>query len=211
MDRTEQSLAQRFWMREVVGETWFLVPAQRSWAAIVFLTLWLIGWAVGEFFAIGALVSILTGQTNLGAGGLGGALFLLVWVGFWTFGGLMALFEWLWNLSGREAVGLNGDRLRIEQRVPGWTRGRDFRLAQIRDLRLAERLDDLPMGRLTDAMGAGQTALHFTYGEGGQAVTFAAGLDGDNARILLEEIAVRQPAIVAAEFFRDYEPPAAKL
>ena len=90
-----------------------------------FLAFWLVGWAVGEGFALWMLAvgarALLTGEPP-GAGhqplGLEGALagevFLAVWLTFWTIGGLAAGGELLRLLFGRDRVLARYDRLEVE-------------------------------------------------------------------------------------------------
>src|SRR5882762_6825090 len=77
-------------------------PARFLGAA--FLGFWLCGWAAGESFAVWMLgkgaLSLLTGEPPSSGGRplplgptLGAGIFLLVWLSFWTLGGILALRE----------------------------------------------------------------------------------------------------------------------
>src|SRR5262252_5066551 len=89
-----------------------------------FLAAWLAGWAVGEFFALSVIFkgvrSILGGHSHAGAHpvgvgmALGGGLFLLVWLGLWTLGGLAAGSQLLRMLFGRDLLVSRQDGLRIQ-------------------------------------------------------------------------------------------------
>jgi hypothetical protein len=57
-----------------------------------FLAFWLCGWAVGEFFAIGALTGLWGGVAKAQPGDMCGSLFLIGWLGGWTLGGAFAIF-----------------------------------------------------------------------------------------------------------------------
>jgi hypothetical protein len=93
-----------------------------------FLSLWLCFWVVGEVLAVGLLVAgawaLVTGQP-LGEGrkllATGPALltgvFLLCWVTFWTFGGLMAWHEFFRLLWSRDRLVARGDGLEVANRV----------------------------------------------------------------------------------------------
>jgi hypothetical protein len=85
-----------------------------------FIGFWLMGWAAGEMFAIGALVGMFAGAGPFaGAQNPGGgfqwfaALFLIGWLGAWTVGGLAAMWA-LHKLLQRprdESVTLADDEL----------------------------------------------------------------------------------------------------
>ena len=91
-----------------------------------FFTVWLTFWAVGEALVLGILIvgawSLLTGQPP-GRGReplrlesvLPMGLFLLVWVSFWTLGGVMAGRELLRKLFGRDRIIVRRDGIEIEQ------------------------------------------------------------------------------------------------
>lgn len=90
-----------------------------------FLSVWLCGWVVGELFALAALVSCAASllDLDLGLPGWFGrnreshtgvvliSLFLVLWLSFWTLGGVMALRQWLLLLWSREELVLATDCL----------------------------------------------------------------------------------------------------
>lgn len=71
------------------------IPPGRKFGLVLFLMVWLCGWAAGEFFA---LKELLTGPV------FGPQLFLLVWIIPWTAGGLLVLWTILWQLFGVERL-----------------------------------------------------------------------------------------------------------
>ena len=123
--------------REPDGAGWrvtFRASGLVRYLPAAFLAVWLCGWVVGEYFALGLLAGAL--RNWLGAsfplswlpemhgsppsGGvqvLFGA-FLLVWLSLWTFGGLVALAQLLQLLFGHEIVRVDGDALVVERRAP---------------------------------------------------------------------------------------------
>ena len=74
----------------------------------LFLGVWLCFWAVGESVALGVLGAgawkLVNGQVQSFAPTLGVGGFLLVWVTFWTFGGVMAFRELLRLLSSEDVL-----------------------------------------------------------------------------------------------------------
>jgi len=99
-----------------------------------FLCAWLCGWAVGEWFALRLLSSML--QDGAGSGFLatwfppvGGKLpsgnalpyflvFIVFWLSFWTMGGIGAISQLLALLFGRDVVRWGGDGLEVEHWLP---------------------------------------------------------------------------------------------
>jgi len=94
--------------------------------AVAFLSFWLAGWAVGEGAVLWILGkgawSLLTGAP-FGSGdkpvafavAMGIGLFLVVWLTFWTIGGVAAGRELLRLLFGRDIVVAGDDGLQIKQ------------------------------------------------------------------------------------------------
>jgi hypothetical protein len=78
-------------------------PTHRQMPIILFLLLWLGGWSVGEYFALNEIFS--------GGGMSEGDMFLLVWVTFWTLGGLAAWWFVLWQMFGVEQLFITGGAL----------------------------------------------------------------------------------------------------
>jgi hypothetical protein len=99
------------------GAAWYLrlLPAG-------FLSVWLIGWAVGEFAVAGILLGILFGKApmgvNVGADPISWFIvgFLLLWLTFWTIGGMGAMFalHFLLKRPRDEAVTLGDDELQYD-------------------------------------------------------------------------------------------------
>jgi hypothetical protein len=115
-----------------------------------FLALWLCGWVVGEVFALGVLawggVALVTGDPpgpNQEALELATAaatgVFLLVWLGFWTLGGIAAATELLRELWGEDRLVATSDGLLVEWRAGPFGRRRTIPRAEIVDLALLPR------------------------------------------------------------------------
>ncbi|MGA2042380.1 MAG: hypothetical protein ABSG83_03305 [Roseiarcus sp.] len=147
------------------------------------------------------------------------ALFLIVWLGGWTVGGVAAmaslarhfhpfLLFWLcgwalgwvsvvvalgWMLSGSENLRVIGSDLAISYRLLGLTRTRLFRGADIRGLAACET----PLyGRANQVSlpffgGARFGCLRFSYGA--RSVYVGAGLDQAEGRLILDRLRDRLP------------------
>jgi hypothetical protein len=167
------------------------IPARRNWPIILFLGVWLMGWAVGEVFVgatlFGGLYAVLTGQPQAAdaLGGQSGGLFMIVWLTLWTAGGGFALFTWLWNVAGKEIAFVDGDSLTIKKAVLGVGRSRRYAAAYVDRLRAS--------GTQGDTQVPWTGGLTFDYG--GSTVQFGAGLNQAEARQVLERIADRFPSL----------------
>ena len=116
-----------------------------NWFVALFLAFWLCGWAVGEVFALGAVLGNAVG---------GESLFMIAWLGAWTIGGGFAASYLLWMLFGQEVVEVNIARLLHAYRIFGLHRIRAFETTQISRLRYLEEA----LSRST------RTSLAFDYG-----------------------------------------------
>src|SRR4051794_28828176 len=85
------------------------LPKRRSLLPMLFLPIWLVGWAIGEVTVLRQLLA----ASDLGPS----ALFTLVWIAVWTFGGGWALATLAWLVAGRERVRVEQGTLTLEQVV----------------------------------------------------------------------------------------------
>jgi len=108
-----------------------------------FLAFWLCGWAAGEAFALYVLVNglraLLTGSPptggdepkNIGAAvAVGG--FLLIWLAFWTIGGLAAIRELLRSLWAEDCLSVQPDGLLVTSRLGPFVTRRHLPRSEIR-------------------------------------------------------------------------------
>jgi hypothetical protein len=117
-----------------------------------FLSVWLAGWLAGEVLALGFLFLIVRsvvgsaigaswpvpGGGDWIAGGAAGVffLFLLVWITFWTFGGIAAITELLRSLAGEDRISVQASGVELERRAGPCRRLRNFERSTIRRVRL---------------------------------------------------------------------------
>jgi hypothetical protein len=177
-----------------------VIPAPRIWPVVVFLGLWLAGWATGEAFALRQILSPAPVPARA---------FLAVWLAFWTFGGTAALSICLWMLVGHERVRLRPDALTIQREAFGLGPTRIYELDRIRNLRAQ------PLPTLTGAMvargaqapdatqvvpveqakavlrviGIGGPGISFTYAS--RSVRFGVALDPMEAQMLVTQFMAR--------------------
>ena len=158
------------------------VLKRRALFPMLFLPVWLVGWAFGEVTVLRQLLS----------GSYSGApdLFMLVWVTGWTLGGGWALATVAWLVAGRERVRVEQGTLTLEQVVGGVGRRRSYELRQVTGLRtLPQTSQELMVGNMTP-FGFGRTGgLAFDYGT--STVRWGAGLDEAEARVIVERLGER--------------------
>ena len=182
------------------------IPAQRSWFLIVFLSIWLCGWFLGEAFALGSVLSWIFGwqlggeafsvEDFAGAGGAGPGLFILLWLVGWTLGGGFALYTWLWNLAGKEIVTLDSQALTHRRQIARLGLTRRYDVTHIKDLRVAP-----PQRSRRGAHGTpfGGT-IAFDYGS--RTVRFGQGIDEPEAKDLVELLKRHLPHSLSDSFQR---------
>jgi len=141
------------------------------WGTSAFLLFWLGGWALGEGFAIWALIGTFSGgRTDGGLPGFG-AVFLLVWLAFWTFGGLAAGLKVIGLLFGRDEITATTDELTIHSRPIG--RPKQYIAHEVKDL----RVDDTT------------NSIKFDYGA--KTVRFGSGLEEAELKQIAELLRAR--------------------
>ena len=150
------------------------IPAPRSIFAIVFLPLWLVGWAFGEVFAIRTLIY----------GGKAPQLFLIAWLALWTFGGCTALYSWLAQVLGKEIVSLSHSTLTIQRNVTGFEKAKEYDLTHVRNLRAGEPSRDYFRRRQMSTFAAGTIAFDY----GAKTFRFGAGVDEAEAAMIIAEL-----------------------
>ena len=159
----------------------FVVPAKRMICRTTVLGFWLCGWAFGEVTVINQLIS---------RGHNGGGWFLLVWLALWTIGGVSALYAFLWSLFGKERVLLSHDRLSIRREVLGLSRAREYRLADIENLRVSpQSYSPFDFSSSLQFWGIGGGPIAFDYGA--STVRFAASIAESEADSVVNRFSQR--------------------
>jgi hypothetical protein len=157
-----------------------VIPSRGSWFAVLFLSAWLCGWAMGELFAAKALF---VGTASAKAPPP--RLFLAFWLTLWTAGGASALYTWVWNVAGREILLLDGATLSISREPIPIPARRDFDWNAVRNLRVSV----VPRSRrdLSAMFGAGVIAFDY----GARTFRVGSGLDEAEATMLIDRIRER--------------------
>jgi hypothetical protein len=187
-------LASRAVVNDGPGGLEIVIPAPRVWPVVVFLGLWLMGWATGETFALRQVLSPAPVEAKV---------FLAAWLAFWTFGGTAALSICMWMLAGHERVRLRPDALVIRREAFGLGPTHVYELDRIRNLQArplppldgeseAHGARALPAGqakRVLRFIGVGGPGISFTYAS--RPVRFGVALDPMEARGVVAQLQAR--------------------
>ncbi|SMX27989.1 hypothetical protein TRP8649_02101 [Pelagimonas phthalicica] len=164
------------------------ITARRSWFTAAFLTFWMMGWVVGEAFAL---------LMVFGSGSLGISLFMLIWLAAWTAGGLASGATLLWLLIGREIITIDHQTITVTRSIRLWKRRVDCETGMVKNL----RLDSEPKRRYANKQSIQgilssrhQGVLKFDYGV--HTIGFGLDLDQAEARQILDLISERFPDLI---------------
>lgn len=158
-----------------------VIPAGRSPFLVLFLGVWLVGWAMGEVNALAEAVS--------GRMGLPGPV-LLFWLLLWTAGGLVALYIWMWRLVGKERILMGTSTLQIKHDILRFGRTKTYELRRIRRLRLVPSLAGSANRDVAARVsGLAGGAIEFEYEN--RAVQFGFSIDETDARKIVERMRQR--------------------
>lgn len=182
------------------GKYIFTLPKRNTWAFFLFLTVWLAGWAFGEFTVALTVASGLfhmkfpqfLGQIGKPSGPDSG--FMIVWLIGWTAAGVYMIYTWLWVAWGRETVAVGSDLLAISRIIPGYARTKDYRLPDVHSLRVApnvyNRMD--PMSSMRMFTGGSGSCIAFDYGA--KTIRFGSSEEAE-LKAILAEILKQFPAL----------------
>jgi hypothetical protein len=181
--------APKFRLTSTVEGLQAVVPPKRSWFAIPFLTLWLCGWAFGEFRAIGELLNP-SEKTPVE--------FLALWLTGWTLGGIFALGTILWQVAGRELITVSSSFLVHRVEALGFGRTRIYSAENIKALRATDYASggfQNQQGMFPPFFGPGIGPVAFDYGA--KTIRLAPGIDEAEAKVLVRELARGMPSAVS--------------
>lgn len=158
-----------------------VIPARRHLLVLVFLGVWLVGWLMGEMTVTAQLFS----RRPAGL-----AAFLLIWLIFWTLGGGLAAYLWLWMLVGKERILMGTSMLHVKRDVLGLGRTQTYEFYKIRNLRVVPQ----PSGpRDTGAVlrFSGLTGGLIAFEHEGKTIRFGAAIDETEARMIVDRMKLR--------------------
>lgn len=122
-------------IEETTNGTLFQVFPEKKWSMIIFMSFWMIGWAVGEVSAITMIIAFFSSSDNEMVIGFA-QIFMIAWLGGWTVGGFFALKTLLWQLAGKELITVNHDAISIQTDNVIYKKEKSYSRNYIKDLRL---------------------------------------------------------------------------
>lgn len=151
-------------MRSTEDGLGIFIPPARRLGPLAFLSLWLCGWAAGEYFALGEL---------LGDGFQITDLFLIIWVVPWTLAGAAVAWVIAWQLFGIERLYFTANALVREWSILGMGRSRVLDGSQI----VSVKVDKNPSADL-----AGMGTIRVVTD--GKTMRIGAGLEKHEAEVV---------------------------
>ncbi len=156
------------------------IPSKKNWLVIIFMILWMGGWAMGETFAIKTIFSSnVTQSVNF---------FILFWLIGWTIGGVFALLIILWQLIGKEIVRIEEGILTVERSIMGIGRKKKYKIEFIKNMDIVPmsgfRIEEENNRR--NILGAQRGQIKFDYGM--KTVKFASNIEEAEAKMIIEKL-----------------------
>jgi hypothetical protein len=152
-----------------------VIPARKRIFVLLFLPVWLVGWAFGEVTAIRGL-----GDAHVNDNG-----FLAFWLLGWSVGGAFALFALLWNLAGREILRFGSGVFAYRRAIGALGYTKRYELSQVRDLRAVPAP---AWGSRNGANTWGLTGGQIAFDYGSSTVNVGNGVDEAEAKDLVEQV-----------------------
>jgi hypothetical protein len=176
-----QPAARRSTRREGACGPEILIPVRRNLVVLAVVPVWLTIW-------ISSIVGA-AGQLTSGRARGAEARFFEVWLVVAVVAGGAVVYDWLWNAIGQEVVGLRPGLLVIRRGVAGLGFSREYRLADVRRLRVS--LPPPDASRWVPPLRFGRDPGVIAFDHGARTVRFAEGLDKAEASLVLEELGLR--------------------
>jgi hypothetical protein len=126
-----------------IGGLQITIPAARSPSLMLFLSVWLISWLIGELAVLASLAAVLFGMKawlRLGNSDASYLPLITIWLAFWTLAGAVMMDAFIWKFRGREVIGIDPDGGSLVIRRPGTLiprRSQTFSMDEVRNLRFA--------------------------------------------------------------------------
>lgn len=165
------------------------LPCKKDWWRILFFSVWMVGWYLGESSAIPKVIKgVRSGETSA---------FLIVWLVMWTFFGLLFGSWIIWRLLGSEILGVANGRLTLRRQIAGIGRTWEFETSQIAALRF----------RPEHGAGKGYRESRIEFDYGAKTYDFGAGIQPAEASQLLRLINRWAPRVPMERGIEPEDPP----
>lgn len=175
----------RFQIETTLDGVRAVIPARRNWLILLFLTAWLGGWVFGE---VSAATELLRPNDKTPTA------FLAFWLAGWTLGGAFAAAAVLWQVAGREVIGVNGTTLLHRAEVLGLGRSRSYRTSDVKNFRSTDYASSPFTNQrawFPPITGSGFGPVAFDYGA--RTIRMAPSLEEAEAKMLVRELLPRLP------------------
>ena len=161
------------------------IPAARHIFPLLFLPFWLFMWYQGETSAL----------RDVGKHGVLD-LFVLVWLTFWTAGGIAAALLWVWMSFGVEVVSLGTSVLSVRRKIGPVGITRDYDLTHVRNLRVSLSQAADPKARQSrSSLVVPFGTIAFDYGA--KTIRFG-GVEEAEAAQIVRDLVTRRPSLIEA-------------
>lgn len=160
------------------------VTLPRNIPVIAFLSFWLCGWAMGEVFATGALISMIIKAKSLAE--IGPGFFLIFWLCGWTLGGYFAITTVLRSALGSDVININSSQISINEKIGSWGKPKLYDVPSIKNLRMLE--NPIPYTPVTPRTGGVQTGPVLAFDYKGSTVQFIKGLTLEELEAIIDVI-----------------------
>lgn len=172
------------------------IPAHRLWFLIIFLCVWIMGWAVGELSIGGILLGgfiqlLITGipWEALAVISIVG-LFQVAWFIGWTIGGAIAIYGLAWQIKGKEKIVVDNERITICYEIGRWQRAKTYLQKDLLNLRISHVVTSrLPSKSRFSGIRGGIIAFDY----GAKTIRFGSGIDEAEGNMIVAEIQQRFP------------------
>lgn len=162
-----------------------IIPAKRNWFLLIFVGAWLFCWSLGEIFALGMVVGVLSGDPV--------GLFVLFWLIGWTVGGFFVFRTFLWNLMGKEVITVGQGQLSIDKKGALLFKPKVYNLNEVRNIRVHDDNAAFgPFGGRRNDFGAFNSGGTIRFDYGLKTVKFANGIDEAEAKFILDKLKERR-------------------
>ncbi|WP_067141275.1 hypothetical protein [Oceanivirga salmonicida] len=175
----EAEFAGRAIIREFDDILEIKIPSKKSIFAIIFLCVWLIGWFLGETFALSTIFF----NSDIDSFD---KIFVSVWVIAWTFGGLFAFGILNWFLFGYELIIVENGNLKISKKIWFINLKKEYEIREIKDISVVRNFSSpaayYNIHTITSQFGR----IKFDYGM--KTIKFAINIDEAEAKMILEKL-----------------------
>jgi len=174
------------------------IPVKKNWPVLIFMVIWIGGWAMGELFAIRELLS---SDTPFVAN-----IFLLFWLAGWTMGGGLAFNMILRQLVGKELISVGREFLTIKRSTLGLGRRRKYEIGSIKNIELIPGKNKALPGRMGKINVPGTTGGKIKFNYGKKTVYFARDLNGEETKAVFDRMK-QNPYLRSRNFASDSSRP----